>query len=237
MLTFYYNPLSPNARRVWLTLLEKNIPFEPIVLQLTGDQFEPDYLAINPFHHIPVIVDNGLRLIESLAILDYLEAQYPTPSLLPNALEDLATVRMVQFLTANELLPNVMPLIYAEEGSPRFREAHQQLEVTLAFMEELLGTRSFFGSQTLTLGDIVAGTVIPILPWLDLPLDSYPKLQEWCDRIVERDAWRQTQFHPEDWHEFKRRVQIMAKRRVRTLTQTEPKPILAKASQNSSFSP
>ena len=37
MLTFYYNPLSPNARRVWLTLLEKNLPFESVILKLDGD--------------------------------------------------------------------------------------------------------------------------------------------------------------------------------------------------------
>lgn len=38
MLTFYYNPLSPNERRVWLALLEKGLAFEPAVLELNGDQ-------------------------------------------------------------------------------------------------------------------------------------------------------------------------------------------------------
>ena len=229
MLTFYYHPLSPNARRVWLTLLEKQLPFEPVVLNLTGDQFRPEYLAINPFHHIPVIVDNGLRLVESLAILDYLEAKYPTPSLLPTAPEDLATVRMVQFLTANELLPNVMPLIYAQAGSPRWEQAQETLKVTLNFLAALLGDRRFFGSDTLTLGDIVAGTVIPTLSWLEMPLDPYPNLRQWCDRLTARDAWRQTQISPEGWQDFKRRVQIMAKRRQRSLAQTSPTPIPAKA--------
>ena len=224
MLTFYYNPLSPNARRVWLTLLEKNIPFEPVMLQLTGDQFQSEYLAINPFHHIPVVVDNGLRLVESLAILDYLEAKYPTPSLLPRDPGDLATVRMVQFLTANELLPNVMPLIYAEEGSPHFEQARQQIDVTLTFMADLLGKRPWFGSSTLTLGDVVAGTVIPTLPWLEISLEPYPALQSWCDRLLARNAWRQTQLSPDDWQEFKRRVRIMAKRRQRSFTQAFPQP-------------
>ncbi len=36
MLTFYYHPLSPVARRVWLALLEKEIPFEPKLVNLTG---------------------------------------------------------------------------------------------------------------------------------------------------------------------------------------------------------
>ena len=84
MLKFYYHPLSPLARRVWIALLEKNIAFEPIIVNLKeGEQFQPEFLKLNPFHHVPVIIDNSFRVIESLAILDYLEAKYPTPALLP----------------------------------------------------------------------------------------------------------------------------------------------------------
>ncbi|NJL46544.1 MAG: glutathione S-transferase family protein [Leptolyngbyaceae cyanobacterium SM2_5_2] len=68
MLTFYNHPLSPIARRVWWTLLEKQIPFELVTVDLTGAQFEPEFLALNSFHHVPVITEGGLRLIESLAI-------------------------------------------------------------------------------------------------------------------------------------------------------------------------
>lgn len=57
MLTFYYHPLSPVARRVWLFLLEKEIPFHPVVVDLRQEQFTPEFLTLNPFHHVPVIVD------------------------------------------------------------------------------------------------------------------------------------------------------------------------------------
>ncbi len=81
MLKLYYTPISMNSRRVWVALLEKQIPFEPLALNLDGDQFKPDFLAINPFHRIPVLVDEDLTLVESLAILDDREAEYPTPAL------------------------------------------------------------------------------------------------------------------------------------------------------------
>lgn len=83
MLKLYHNPISPNSRRVWVALLEKELEFELVPLALDGEQFQPEFLALNPFHHIPVLVDNGIMVVESLAILDYLEAQYPTPALLP----------------------------------------------------------------------------------------------------------------------------------------------------------
>ncbi|WP_333354673.1 hypothetical protein [Microcoleus sp. N3A4] len=38
-----------------MALLEKQIAFEPIALNLDGDQFGPDFLAINPSHRIPVL--------------------------------------------------------------------------------------------------------------------------------------------------------------------------------------
>lgn len=53
MPTLYYSPLSPNARRVWLALLEKQIEFTPVALKLNGDQRTEDFLRINPFHQVP----------------------------------------------------------------------------------------------------------------------------------------------------------------------------------------
>lgn len=48
-ITFYYFPRSPCARRVWLTLLEKNIPFNQVMVNLiAGEQRHPSYLKINP---------------------------------------------------------------------------------------------------------------------------------------------------------------------------------------------
>lgn len=111
MIQLYHTPISFNSRRVWVMLLEKQIPFKTIEVNLDGEQFQPEFLTLNPFHHIPVLVDDGFTVIESLAILDYLEAKYPEPALLPKNPEQLATVRMIQLVTANELLPTLMPFI------------------------------------------------------------------------------------------------------------------------------
>jgi glutathione S-transferase len=54
MLKFYYKRLSLYSRPVWIALLEKQLPFEPVELNLNGDQWQPEFLAINPFGRIPV---------------------------------------------------------------------------------------------------------------------------------------------------------------------------------------
>ncbi len=120
MLKFYYHPLSPLARRVWIALLEKEIPFESVIINLKdGEQFKPDFLKINPFHHVPVIIDDGLRVLESMAILDYLECKYSSHPLLPQNASQLAKVRMAQMVANNELSSLVIPLIAEAEDSPK----------------------------------------------------------------------------------------------------------------------
>ncbi len=213
MLKFYYNPISPNARRVWLTLLEKEIPFEPVLMKLDGDQFQPEFVATNPFHHIPVVVDDGFRVMESLAIMDYLETKYPTPAMLPSEPQALATVRMVQLITGNELFPQIITLICESEDSPQAARAKQHIDKVLQFFTQVLGERSFFGSEQLTLADIVAGIGVLSLPNLGINLSNYTKLYEWCERLMQRPAWQKTKLSAEEFEIFKGRVRALVRLR------------------------
>lgn len=202
MLKLYHDPISPNSRRVWITLLEKELEFELVEVKLDGEQFQPEYLALNPFHHIPVLVDDGFNIVESLAILDYLEAKHPKPVMLPTDAKEKAIVRMVQLVTVNELLPAAYPLLPLMLGLPggdpeKIEQALQKVATVLKFFENLLGDRPYFGSQSLTLADVVAGTVVPWLPRVDVSLSDYPKLNAWCDRLMARPTWQTTEATPE----------------------------------------
>jgi len=184
MLTLYHQPFSPNSRRVWITLLEKELEFELVEIRLDGEQFKPEFLTINPFHHIPVLVDDGLNVVESLAILDYLEAKYPTPAMLPKDTKDLAIARMVQLVTVNELLPPTTTFLPQVLGLPeappeKIDQAKQKISIVLKFLESLLDNRPYFGSENLTLAEVVAGTVVIWLPRVGIPLNDYPKLSAW----------------------------------------------------------
>lgn len=214
MLKFYYNPRSPMARRVWRTLLEKEISFEPILLSLNGDQLQPDYLNLNPFHHVPVIVDDGFRVIESLAILDYLEIKYPTPALLPKEAEALAKVRMVQMVATHELLPKMISLVYETEDSPKCLQAKEHIDKVLKFLTYCLGNSSYFGGEQLTLADIVAGCDLSLLPKLGVSFSDYPKLNDWFERLMEREVWQKTELSTEDFEKFKRVFVMLRKREM-----------------------
>ncbi|HLP92140.1 MAG TPA: glutathione S-transferase family protein [Nostocaceae cyanobacterium] len=220
MLKLYHNPVSANSRRVWIALLEKNLKFELIEMQLDGDQYQPEFLKHNPFHHIPVLDDDGFVVIESLAILDYLEAKYPFPALVPT--EDpqaLAVVKMVELVTVNELLPATIPLMSKMMGFPnsdnreKLEQAKEKALTVLDFFEDVLGNNLYFGSQELTLADIVAGCTIIWLPQMDISLDDFPKLKAWCDRLSQRSSWQTTQPTPAAIEAIKTRMQALLAQR------------------------
>ncbi len=198
MIKLYQTAISFNSRRVWMTLLEKGLEFETIEVQLNGQQLQPEFLALNPFHHIPVLVDGEMKVIESLAILDYLEAKYPAPQMLPTDPTDLAKVRMVEMVTVNELALAMMPLypkmLGLGEGDPlQVAEALQKITTNLQFFEDLLDERPFFGSNTITLAEPVAGTVISYLGSAGITLTEFPKLRSWLERLMLRPSWSATQ--------------------------------------------
>ncbi len=211
MLRLYHTPISANSRRVWVTLLEKGLEFELVEVKMDGEQFQPDFLAINPFHHIPVLIDDGFKVIESLAILDYLEAKYPTPAMLPTDVEELAKVRMVQLVSVNELLPATsvlfLKMLDLSGGEPEKLElALQKIATGLKFLENLLDTRPYFGSEQLTLAEVVAGTIIPWLPRGGISLSEYPKLNAWCEGLIARPSWKASEATPEVIEAFKSRM-------------------------------
>lgn len=193
----YYSRLSNNARRVWIALLEKGLDFELVPVHLSGEQFQPDFLALNPFHHVPVLIDGGFRVLESVAIMDYLEAKYPTPALLPTDPEAIAKVRMIQMVQLNEMMPATFPLLRHTVGikvdPPTLAATHQKIQTILTFYESQLAT-DYFVAGHFTSADIMAGISIAILTtFLDVSLGAFPRLEAWSERVQLRESFQKTQ--------------------------------------------
>jgi glutathione S-transferase len=216
MLKFYYHPLSPIARRVWFLLLEKQIPHQPIVVDVAArQQFDPDFLAISPFHHVPAIVDGDVRVIESIAILDYLERRYPLPALMPTDIPALTNMRMVQMVIVNELMPNFWPVINASE-QPISDDVHLRLATVWQFLEDQLQDNKYWGGDRLNLADIVAGVAVPLFHRLGVSLADYPCLDAWRQRIENRPAWQATEPDEESLRRWQRWIQLQIKRKNRS---------------------
>jgi glutathione S-transferase len=92
---FYHGHGSPYSWRVWLALECKKIPYELHVLSFANkDTLKPDFVAINPRHVVPTIVDEGFALWESIVILEYLDERFAQgPKLYPGDARQRARIR------------------------------------------------------------------------------------------------------------------------------------------------
>lgn len=80
----YHAGVSTCSQKVRLVLAEKHLKFDSVILNLQqGDQFAPDYLALNPSGVVPTLEDHGQVFVESTLINEYLDDAYPEVPLRP----------------------------------------------------------------------------------------------------------------------------------------------------------
>jgi maleylacetoacetate isomerase len=100
----YYR--STAAFRVRIALNLKGVPFESVTMHLrTGAHRTPEFLTLNPQGLIPALDDEGVVVSQSLAIIEYLEEKYPSPSLLPGTVADRAHIRSMALAVAADMHP------------------------------------------------------------------------------------------------------------------------------------
>jgi maleylpyruvate isomerase len=104
----YHYYRSSASYRVRIALNLKGLPYEPVAVDLRPGvmaQRSAEYLALNPEGLVPVLIDGGRTLTQSLAILEYLDETHPQPPLLPRAAEARARVRGLALAIACEISP------------------------------------------------------------------------------------------------------------------------------------
>lgn len=103
---------SSSAYRVRIALGLKQLPFEYVATHLTrdgGEQLGPAFADVNPQRQIPVleVLEGGVsrRLVQSMAIIEYLDERFPEPPLLPRDAADRAHVRALAELVNSGIQP------------------------------------------------------------------------------------------------------------------------------------
>src|SRR5215831_3558127 len=99
---------SSTTFRVRIAMGLKDLAFEHVPVNLSwenSDHDRPEYQEFNPQTNIPVLVDDGVQINQSLAIIEYLEDKKPEPSLFPKDPRQRARVRSLALFIACEIQP------------------------------------------------------------------------------------------------------------------------------------
>lgn len=113
MLTLYHHGSSVCAAKVRLVLHDKGAEWEGEYLDiLKGEQFTPEYVAINPNAVVPTLIDDGAIIIESTVICEYLDEKFAAPSLQPPTPLGRAAMRLWTKRVDEKLHPMTSVLTY-----------------------------------------------------------------------------------------------------------------------------
>jgi len=189
---------SSAAYRVRIALNLKEIAYEtaPIHL-LKKEQSAPAYLAVNPQGRVPALDLGGTVLIQSPAILEYLEEAYPEPPLLPADPLARARVRAVCALIGCDIHPlnNIGVLRYLKRAFGQEQaaiDAWQRHWITEGFraVEALIEPRPFAFGPSPTLADVYLTPQVYNARRLGVSMDPYPKIAAAEAAASSLDAFR-----------------------------------------------
>jgi len=186
---------SPNCQRVKVVLAEKKLPFETIPVDLRkGDQKKADFLKLNPYGKVPVIIDGNTVLYESCVINEYLEEKYPEPPLMPKEPAGKAKIRilidygMAHFDSPYQKLRQELMKDAKERNQEVIDGAKKDLKNLLQRFEREIGDQLFLAGEF----SLLDADLIPRFMRLEgfgvLPDPALPQLGKWLERMKQRPS-------------------------------------------------
>ncbi len=197
MIKLYTFPPSTNSRKVRIVLLEKALEFERVNVDLTKrEQKNPEYLKIHPFGQVPALDDEGFVLYDSTVINEYLEDEYPYPSLMPSDSEGRARARLLEDFRDSHFNPYCVHIIYetrkpeGERDAQRIDNAKTQIAACFDRLENELQGKEYLAG-TFSLADIAFMANFDFLDRFSISVDAnkHKNVAAWIARLKARPSY------------------------------------------------
>ena len=189
-----YTWATPNGRKISIALEELGLPYEVHPINISeGEQFSTEFSAISPNQKIPAIVDreNGIRLMESGAILMYL-AQKAGKLLPADPVKYWETIQWLMWQKGGlgPMLGLALHYLKFNPGKSTYSEERYQKETHRLYgvLDRALSGRDFIVDGEYTIADIASWPWVARHEFQNVDLNDYPNVLAWYLRIAERPA-------------------------------------------------
>ncbi|MCF1488491.1 maleylacetoacetate isomerase [Pseudomonas sp. AA27] len=196
----YYR--STSSYRVRIALALKGLDYQALPVNLLkGEQRGADYLALNPQGRVPALrLESGELLVQSPAIIEYLEEAFPETPLLPRGPEARARVRGVAAIIGCDIHPlhNVSVLNQLRQLGHEEAQVNQWIghwiSQGLAAVEQLIGDEGFCFGATPGLADVYLIPQLYAAERFNIDLGGYPRIRRVAALAEQHSAFLQA--HP-----------------------------------------
>ncbi|XP_047957563.1 glutathione S-transferase F9-like isoform X2 [Salvia hispanica] len=212
MVVKVYGPDYASPKRVILCLIEKEIDYETVDVDLfKGEHLSPQYLKLQPFGVLPVIEDGDYILYESRAIIRYYAEKYRSQGseLLGKTIEERGLIEQWLDVEAHNFQPPLYDLVVQLLINPktgvasdpkRIQEDEEKLAKTLDVYEERLSVSKYLASDTFSLADlshIPFGNYLVTTLKKEYLIRDRKNVSRWWDDISSRPSWKKVlELHP-----------------------------------------
>jgi glutathione S-transferase len=182
----YSFPLSGHAHRVRLLLSLLGLEFETIDVDLAGGAHkQPDFLALNPFGQVPVLVHDGHVIADSNAIMVYLAKAFARSEWLPEDPVGAAAVQRWLSVAAGPIAygPATARLITVFGAKSDPAEIIPRAHAILRLIDAELRSHAFLVGGSPTLADVACYSYVAHAPEGNVSLGEYPHVRAWLERI------------------------------------------------------
>ena len=198
MLKLYDYPDCPFCQKVRVVLAEKDLEFEKVLVDLRKqEQKAPEFLRLNPYGKVPVLVDEDEVIYDSTIINEYLEEEYPLPRLMPEDSQGRARVRLLEDYCDNSFIPPTTMLLAqlrkpeGERDTQRVEQAREELRRCLYHLRDHLDGSEYLVGPEFTLADASFAPRMMVIGRLGFEFEpALAPVQAWLDRIRSRPSVR-----------------------------------------------
>lgn len=193
MIKLYNAPMSGHCHRVRLAASLMNIPYEAKpISDFEGERKGLEFLTINPFGEIPVIVDGDVTLRDSNAIIIYLAEKYGSDGAwLPSDVVARAHVHEWLSVAASHIYrgPNMARLVKLFSKPTDYDAAVAVSENLFKIMDSALNGKSWLVGENPTLADIACYSYVRVADDGGLDTSGYSNIQTWLANVEKLDGF------------------------------------------------